>query len=72
MKIAEKLLAIYLLNSRILLGSFSITMIINGLAIIGKADSHISQSVQGILLLLILLLAILAGKRSWRAKEPEE
>ena len=56
---------------KILLGSFSITIIINGLALIGKSDSHISQSVQGILLLLILILSNIVGRRSHRAK-PEE
>jgi len=54
---------------KILLGSFSITIIVNGLAIIGKSDSHISQSVQGVLLLLILLVAILAGNRKERVRQ---
>ena len=54
---------------KILLGSFSITIIVNGLAIIGMSDSHISQSVQGVLLLLILLVSILAGKRSEHVKQ---
>ena len=53
---------------KVLLGSFSITIIINGLALIGRSDSHISQSVQGVLLLLILIVTILAGKRSNRVK----
>jgi ribose transport system permease protein len=53
---------------KILLGSFSITIIINGLALIGKADSHISQSVQGILLLLILIMSAVAGQRRERKK----
>ncbi len=51
---------------KILLGSFSIQIIINGLALINRSDSHISQSVQGILLLLILLVSIIAGKRAER------
>jgi len=60
---------------KILLGSFSIQIIVNGLALINKADSHISQSVQGILLLVILLvsaLAVDAGEarpRTCRARE---
>jgi len=54
---------------KILLGSFSIQIIINGLALINMSDSHISQSVQGILLLLILLVSALAGKRAERIKD---
>lgn len=60
---------------KILLGSFSIQIIINGLALMGKSDTHISQSVQGILLLLILFLSALAGKSRFRAVSepaPEE
>ena len=53
---------------KILLGSFSITMIINGLAIIGRSDSQVSQSVQGILLLLILAVSIIAANRSEKKK----
>jgi len=52
---------------KILLGSFSIQTIVKGLALIGKADTHISQSVQGILLLIILVLSVLAGNRRKRA-----
>lgn len=48
---------------KILLGSFSIQIIVNGLALLSKADTQISQSVQGILLLVILFLSALAGKR---------
>ncbi len=46
---------------KILLGSFSIQIIINGLALMNKSDSYISQSVQGILLLLILALSAWSG-----------
>lgn len=53
---------------KILLGSFSITMIVNGLAIIGKSDSQVSQSVQGVLLLLILAVSIFFGARSERSR----
>ena len=56
---------------KILLGSFSITMIVNGLAIIGKSDSQISQSVQGVLLLLILAVSIIVGGRAERVKSDE-
>jgi len=57
---------------KILLGSFSITIIVNGLAIIGKSDSQISQTVQGILLLLILLVSILASRRKDSKKTVEQ
>lgn len=43
---------------KVVLGSISITLIVNGLGIIGKAESHISQSVQGIILLVILFLTV--------------
>jgi len=57
---------------KLILGSLSITIIINGLAIMGRSDSHISQTVQGILLLLILIISILAGNRTERVKhEPD-
>jgi ribose transport system permease protein len=49
---------------KILLGSFSIQIIVNGLALINKSDSHITQSVQGALLLLILIVSAFAGRRS--------
>lgn len=48
---------------KLLLGSFSIQIIISGLALIGKSDSHIAQSVEGILLILILYISIFAGRR---------
>lgn len=54
---------------KILLGSFSIQIIVNGLALMGKSDAHYSQSVQGILLLLILFLSALAGRRRGSMKE---
>ncbi|MGI6072231.1 MAG: ABC transporter permease [Lachnospiraceae bacterium] len=44
---------------KILLGSFSIQIIVTGLALMGKSDVHISQSVQGILLILILVMSSL-------------
>lgn len=55
---------------KILLGSFSIQIIVNGLALMGKSDAHYSQFVQGILLLLILFLSALAGRRRSRDKAP--
>lgn len=48
---------------KLVLGSLSITTIINGLAIIGKSDTQITESVQGILLLTILFVTILASNR---------
>lgn len=48
---------------KMLLGSFSITIIVNGLAILGYPETQISESVQGILLLLILLVTIIASGR---------
>ena len=55
---------------KLLLGSFSIQIIISGLALMGKSDSHIAQTVEGVLLILILFVSILAGRR--KQKEPEE
>lgn len=54
---------------KILLGSFSIQIIVNGLALMGKSDAHYSQSVQGILLLLILFLSALAARRKGKVRE---
>jgi len=34
---------------------------VNGLAVIGKAESHISQSVEGVILLVILFFTIIAN-----------
>jgi ribose transport system permease protein len=48
---------------KVLLGSLSITVIINGLALIGKSESQISEMVEGLLLLLILFVTILATYR---------
>jgi ribose transport system permease protein len=48
---------------KVVLGSLSITLIVNGLAVIGKAESHISQSVEGFLLLVILFVTIIANNR---------
>ncbi|MGN1003383.1 MAG: ABC transporter permease [Oscillospiraceae bacterium] len=57
---------------KILLGSFSIQIIVTGLALMGKSDAHYSQSVQGILLLLILFLSVLAGRRKGHKVHAEE
>ena len=57
---------------KILLGSFSIQIIINGLALMNKSDSYISQSVQGILLLLILALTAWSGRRKTKANKHDD
>jgi ribose transport system permease protein len=51
---------------KVLLGSLSITIIVNGLAMIGKSESQISEMVEGLLLLLILFITILANRRDRR------
>jgi ribose transport system permease protein len=52
---------------KVLLGSFSITIIVNGLALIGLSASQYSQTIEGLLLLIILFVTILASKKSGRA-----
>lgn len=54
---------------KILLGSFSIQIIVNGLALMGKSDAHYSQSVQGILLLLILFLSAVAANQKKKIRQ---
>ncbi len=57
---------------KVLLGSFSITMIVNGLSLIGMSESQISESVEGALLLLILFVTILAHEKSGKGKKTAE
>jgi ribose transport system permease protein len=59
---------------KVFLGSFSITIIMNGLALIGRSESQISEMVEGVLLLLILFVTILANVRDRRRIKtvPEE
>jgi ribose transport system permease protein len=57
---------------KVLLGSFSITMIVNGLALIGLSETQYSQTIEGILLLLILFVTILASKKGRVGKLPDE
>lgn len=54
---------------KLLLGSFTITIIGNGLAIIGMASSEISESVMGVLLLLILFSTIRAHDQKKKASK---
>jgi ribose transport system permease protein len=49
---------------KVILGSFTITIIVNGLAIIGLPQTEVSQSVEGLLLLIILFATILANRRN--------
>jgi ribose transport system permease protein len=55
---------------KMLLGSFSITIIVNGLAIIGYPETQTSESVQGLLLLLILIVTMLATARDRKRERP--
>ena len=58
---------------KIVLGSVSIEIIINGLAIMGRSELFISEIVQGALLLVILALSAFAGFRAKRPKQlPDE
>jgi ribose transport system permease protein len=50
---------------KVLLGSFSITIIVNGLTLIGLSETQYSQSIEGLLLLLILLVTLLADKKRY-------
>ena len=47
---------------KVILGSLSISIIVYGLSLMGMSDSHISQSVEGVLLLLILFLTIITSR----------
>jgi ribose transport system permease protein len=51
---------------KVILGSFTITIVVNGLAIIGLPQTEVSQSVEGVLLLLILFATIAANRRGGR------
>ncbi len=55
---------------KIILGALSITIIVYGLSLMGLSDSHISQSVEGGLLLLILFITILTNRRKKSKDEP--
>lgn len=54
---------------KIILGSLSITTIVYGLSLIGMSDSHISQSVEGGLLLIILFITILTNRQRKAKKD---
>jgi ribose transport system permease protein len=57
---------------KVLLGAFSITIIVNGLALIGKSESQISETVEGVLLLLILFIAIISVKYDRRRRSGDK
>ncbi len=56
---------------KIILGSLSITLIVNGLALIGKSETQISESVEGVLLLIVLFITILVNNRKVKADADE-
>ncbi|MCF0120799.1 MAG: ABC transporter permease [Oscillospiraceae bacterium] len=47
---------------KVFLGALSITIIINGLALIGKSGTQVSQAVEGVLLLVIMFITILTSR----------
>lgn len=49
---------------KLILGAFTITLIGNGLALVGKASSQVSQLVQGLILLIILFATVLSHDRT--------
>ncbi|MDR1068091.1 MAG: ABC transporter permease [Clostridiales Family XIII bacterium] len=55
---------------KVILGSFTITIIVNGLALISLSQTEVSQSVEGVLLLLILFATIIANQRNARRITP--
>lgn len=57
---------------KVILGSLSITIIVYGLSLMGMSESHISQSVEGILLLLILFITILTNRQKKLKTEHKE
>ena len=57
---------------KFILGSLSITLIVVGLALIGFSATEYSETIEGILLLAILLITILANKRKQKARDEEE
>lgn len=57
---------------KVILGSLSITVIVYGLSLIGMSDSHISQSLEGGLLLVILFISILTNRQKKYRAEAEK
>ena len=43
---------------KVIIGSFTITLITNGLALIGQSSNQVTESVEGVLLLLILFVTV--------------
>lgn len=54
---------------KVFLGALSITIIINGLALIGKSGTQVSQSVEGVLLLVIMFITMIASRGRKPKKE---
>lgn len=57
---------------KVILGSLSITVITTGLSLIGLSDSQYSESIEGILLLIILFITIVASRTGGRKKVVEK
>ena len=57
---------------KVILGSLSITVITTGLSLIGLSDSQYSESIEGILLLIILFVTIVASRTRGRRKIMEQ
>lgn len=57
---------------KVILGSLSITVITTGLSLIGLSDSQYSESIEGILLLIILFVTIVASRTGGRRKIKEQ
>ena len=53
---------------KVILGSLSITVIVSGLSLIGLSDSQYSESFEGLLLLIILFITIVASRHRIRKK----
>ncbi|MBR6708209.1 MAG: ABC transporter permease [Clostridia bacterium] len=56
---------------KVFLGALSITIIINGLALIGKSGTQVSQSVEGCLLILVMFITILANYKKVKASDDD-
>lgn len=57
---------------KFILGSISITLIVVGLSLIGYSATEYQETIEGVLLLAILLITILANKRKQKASDEED